>query len=319
MIVLDVAERAAVTDVAFAAGATAVRATTVKATSYSSTVRTTLWDVAAAREWDAEAHAGSSVDYQAPCRHPSGLWSFWSGQRLMAYRKATGKTVTELISGYSEYLAITPDGRTLLFDWCGVSSPCENGYASRTWSDAGKFGSGFSIVADPPAFAGDLRRTCCGLAPLPGGDRFMTVNWRAFGRPRLAVRAVATGQVLTATDLDLCDRPVLTVAPDGALAAVAVTRTVFVFTTGELNRPLRTVRNDSRKHFTAVAFHPSGRYLAAASNDATVKLYDTTTWEVARTFTWDIGRMRSIAFSPDGTLAAAGSDKGKVVVWDVDV
>jgi WD40 repeat protein len=50
-----------------------------------------------------------------------------------------------------------------------------------------------------------------------------------------------------------------------------------------------------------------------------VKLYDTSTWEVARTFTWDIGKMRSIAFSRDGALAAAGSDTGKVVVWDVDV
>jgi WD40 repeat protein len=40
---------------------------------------------------------------------------------------------------------------------------------------------------------------------------------------------------------------------------------------------------------------------------------------VARTFTWDIGRMRSIAFSPDGALAAAGGDTGKVVVWDVDL
>ena len=39
----------------------------------------------------------------------------------------------------------------------------------------------------------------------------------------------------------------------------------------------------------------------------------------AKTFTWNIGKMRSIAFSPDGTLAAAGSDSGKVVVWDVDV
>ena len=32
------------------------------------------------------------------------------------------------------------------------------------------------------------------------------------------------------------------------------------------------------KHFTGLAFHPSGRFLAATSNDATVKLYDTSNW-----------------------------------------
>jgi WD40 repeat protein len=71
--------------------------------------------------------------------------------------------------------------------------------------------------------------------------------------------------------------------------------------------------------FTGLAFHPSGKYLGATNNDQTVKLYDTQTWELAKTFTWAIGKMRSIAFSPDGTLAAAGSDTGKVVVWDVDL
>jgi WD40 repeat protein len=80
-----------------------------------------------------------------------------------------------------------------------------------------------------------------------------------------------------------------------------------------------SAQNENSHQFTGIAFHPSGRYLAATSNDATVKLYDTTTWQVAKTYTWDIGRMRSIAFSPDGTLAAAGSDTGKVVVWDVDL
>jgi WD40 repeat protein len=49
-----------------------------------------------------------------------------------------------------------------------------------------------------------------------------------------------------------------------------------------------------------------------------VKLYDVASGELTKVFTWDIGRTRSVAFSPDGTLAAAGSDTGKVVVWDVD-
>ena len=68
-----------------------------------------------------------------------------------------------------------------------------------------------------------------------------------------------------------------------------------------------------------MAFHPSGRFLATTSNDATVKLYDTSTWRVAQAFDWGVGRLRSIAFSPDGMLAAAGGYKGRIVVWDVDL
>ena len=87
----------------------------------------------------------------------------------------------------------------------------------------------------------------------------------------------------------------------------------------DLEAKPREVRSDTRAHFTAIAFHPNGRFLLAASNDQTVKLYDTTTWEPARAFTWSVGRMRSVCFSPDGTLAAAGSERGKIVVWDVDL
>src|SRR5262249_47537637 len=109
----------------------------------------------------------------------------------------------------------------------------------------------------------------------------------------------------------------LAVSPDGTLIAVSKT-TLSAWPGADLSRAPRVIRNDNRKHFTGVAFHPSGSYLAATSNDMTVKLYDTASWEVARMFTWDIGRMLSVAFSPDGMLAAAGSDTGKVVVWDVD-
>ena len=68
-----------------------------------------------------------------------------------------------------------------------------------------------------------------------------------------------------------------------------------------------------------LAFHPSGRFLAATSNDATVKLYDTATWKRAQSFDWNIGRLRSVAFSPDGMLAAGRGARGKIVVWDVDL
>jgi WD40 repeat protein len=94
---------------------------------------------------------------------------------------------------------------------------------------------------------------------------------------------------------------------------------VVVLSTDDLGAEPVRLRNDNRKEFTGLAFHPSGRYLAATSNDATVKLYDTATWKVAQSFNWDIGRLRSVAFSPDGMLAAAGGDKGKIVVWDVDL
>jgi hypothetical protein len=77
--------------------------------------------------------------------------------------------------------------------------------------------------------------------------------------------------------------------------------------------------NDNTHQFTGVAFHPSGKYLASTNNDKVVKLYDTKTWKIAKSFTWEIGRMRSVTFSPDGTLAAAGSDTGKVIIWDVDL
>jgi WD40 repeat protein len=107
-------------------------------------------------------------------------------------------------------------------------------------------------------------------------------------------------------------------SPDGSYLVVLVGPSLSVRHAEDLNRKPIKVR-DGKMHFTGIAFHPSGQYLAATSNDETVKLYDTATWQIARTFTWKIGRLRSVAFSPDGTRAAVGSDKGQIVVWDVDL
>lgn len=163
------------------------------------------------------------------------------------------------------------------------------------------------------------------LSPAIGADgtfvqmelmRFgVTIHWNTH-RVR---RSLDTGAVLN-TSPPLPERiEQFALSPDGSTVAARIREFIHFMPAAGAVKFGAHVRNETLKHFTGLAFHPSGKYLAATSNDATVRLYDVATLDPVRTFTWDIGRMRSIAFSPDGTLAAAGSDSGKVVVWDVDV
>ena len=65
----------------------------------------------------------------------------------------------------------------------------------------------------------------------------------------------------------------------------------------------------------SVAFSPDGRTLASASNDDTVRLWDTATGAYQRTLEGHSDSVRSVAFSPDGrTLASASDDT--VRLWD---
>jgi WD40 repeat protein len=134
----------------------------------------------------------------------------------------------------------------------------------------------------------------------------------------LVVRSVTDWTMTRKTSVAAQVVEQLKIAPDGSRLVARNAAALLAWDAHDFACAPQKVRG-GKLHFTGIAFHPSGKYLAATSNDKTVKLYDTTTWQVARTYTWEIGRMRSIAFSPDGTLAAAGSDSGKVVVWDVDL
>lgn len=317
MIVLNVAKKADITNVSFFA-ATQLLLTAATKQPHRNRSQRSLWDVTTAARMTAAAIPDFSTYRFGELR--SGDWLFGAAMQngLAAHHPATGRTIVEPTDTKPTHITLTPDGKTVLFCWSLGERPSQNGFASRTWSDEGAFGAGFrvaTIVTDEnvlPSYR------CCALVALPDGDRFVTIEWEWAFSPQLVVRSVSTGDVLAVASIDGREAPSLAITPDGARLVVAVLGSLYVFPTDDLTQR-RHIKNDGRKHFTGVAFHPSGRFLAATSNDATVKLYDTATWEVARTFTWDIGRMRSIAFSPDGTLAAAGSDTGKVVVWDVDV
>ncbi len=69
---------------------------------------------------------------------------------------------------------------------------------------------------------------------------------------------------------------------------------------------------------TNIAFLPNSRLLAVADGSPTLRVYDTDTGTVAREYDWGIGGIHCVTFSNDGAMGAAGGDKGRVVVWDVD-
>jgi hypothetical protein len=65
-----------------------------------------------------------------------------------------------------------------------------------------------------------------------------------------------------------------------------------------------------------VAFSPKGRWLASASYDGTVKVWDMTTGKLLRDLSDHTGAVYGVAFSPDGTrIASAGQDQ-TVKIWD---
>ena len=70
---------------------------------------------------------------------------------------------------------------------------------------------------------------------------------------------------------------------------------------------------------TGVAFSPDGKYLATASQDNTVRVWDAATGKEVAVLRGHTGYVLSVAFSPDGKWLASSSGyrgKGEVKVWD---
>jgi WD40 repeat protein/serine/threonine protein kinase len=68
----------------------------------------------------------------------------------------------------------------------------------------------------------------------------------------------------------------------------------------------------------AVAFGADGEWLASASVDGTIKLWDVATGQVWRTLRAGDVQVQSIAAGPDGLRVVAGTSKGTIQVWDAD-
>jgi WD40 repeat protein len=153
------------------------------------------------------------------------------------------------------------------------------------------------------AFAPDGRTLALGT------DRGGVVLWdRTSGETprRLPVQAAVKAMAFT--------------ADGGLLAALDGSRVrVWEPATG---RTVSTLRGHQRR-VTCLAFAPGGAsgrapWLLTGSEDETVRCWGATAAQERAAFRWPLGKVRAVAFAPDGMTAAASGDNGDIVIWDVE-
>ncbi len=112
---------------------------------------------------------------------------------------------------------------------------------------------------------------------------------------------------------------------DGALAAGLSNSQVGLWDL-QSGEGIGTLSHSGRGRVTSVVFSNDGMYLASASQDEVIELWD---WEARRRVgTWNVDgvgglygsgsvAISPVAFSPDGTQLVSGFDDGSVRLWDV--
>jgi WD40 repeat protein len=157
---------------------------------------------------------------------------------------------------------------------------------------------------------GDYRGVSFG----PDGTTVASIEYHAHA---LCVWNVKPFRVLFRTDLkgiNTFDNGSVAMMPDGERVIVAageLLRCVPLHGTGGWDTPVK-------KPPLEIALHPRGHTLLVADGSKKVTAYDTSNGKAAAQYDWGVGKVGCVTYSPDGTLAAAGGEKGQVVVWDAE-
>jgi WD40 repeat protein len=205
----------------------------------------------------------------------------------------------------------TPDGSRLLSFSPWTSGRTTGGLVLNwttypAWQPAGQW-----RIIEP--IDRDLaRRNIFAAACSPCGKMLTTVS--GFG---LMVFDVQTGERLHFREVKAeQSAPFLAYHSSGRQLAFGSGTRVAVFDTRSWEQVAEL--RQKKKHVLSGAFTPDGRWFLTASNEETVKCWDTATWTLKRDYAWEIGGLRSVAVAPDGMTAAVGGDSTEVVLFDLD-
>jgi WD40 repeat protein len=236
--------------------------------------------------------------------HPSGesCYIAWAG-RLYAFRADDGKALPVPEGVEANQAVLSPDGgRLLAFNrQHGGGGPL---VAVRTGSHGGSVLWRIDMPEGTATVAGFL----------PDGERFVTIE------EVVRIRSFATGDQLAVGWTKPVGSQQPQVSRDGRHLAARGYGSMYFWDLTTLEKPRKISGSSNFGDFRSFAFHPDGKTVAVIHGGPTlVKLYDLRTLKRVQTWNWKLGPLQSVAFSPDGTLGAAGSNDGRVVVWDVDV
>lgn len=289
---------------------------------------------------------GAGGHVAAACHGPGmpadlTVWDVRAGTAVVVPTEPSG-------FGGDRPLAFTPDGRWLL-----TGGPGRVGFADPTTGRmSGRQlrvpGIGYALSPDGAWVLVADHRVARALArwDVPDGDRLFPLAWGIasdgpFGCPAVSptgvrvaavtasasdraalsiqVRDAGTGAALLSIPFDPADpvQQLAFTADGGRLLVRYRDRTVAVYD-ADTGQPAGELVHPRRPYLTGLAVGPSGM-IATSRNDGTVTFWDPDTLQVITRYDWQLGRLASVAFSPDGTLAAAGTEDGRVVVWDVDL
>jgi len=93
----------------------------------------------------------------------------------------------------------------------------------------------------------------------------------------------------------------------------------YLYDVDDLSHPRRLAVGPTTDEFVSYSFHPDMNQLAMIyTGPSLVKLFDLDTLKLTEKLNWKIGKLTSVDYSPNGALAAAGSEDGRVVIWDVN-
>jgi WD40 repeat protein len=274
-----------------------------------------VWEVATGRVLNSPGPAGE--------RERSTLAFLADGERLLVGGESSvllvnvrsGGPPGRLMESQSPSLAVTPDARMLVTE--SVTQSGRGRVVCYALSDRQAPREVWSVR--PSSSGGFHFYDCPGVSP----DR----RWAAVAehystgsrtRNTVQIRAAETGTVRNAIEFGAAN-PVEEIAfsaDSTKLLARSSGRVVKVFD-AESGRPAGELVHPGRPYVSGMAVHPNGT-VACSRNNGTVCLWNLERCELVRTLDWNLGKLVSVAFAPDGTIGAAGTEDGRVVVWDVD-